>query len=294
MIGLFDGCRKMDYVRPFRVFIFLILGFFFSSSPLTGQIGNIAWTALQKYRQDASKRSVPAIRQVFAGMSDEEIIEEIHAYLVANDASLEGTPYSMPLISSSPFIGMLRNDPDLVSDVSHLRLMLKREEDPRKFFLLISLANVFAIQQKIEFSKEMEHMLLREGKVSNVPPEHSQAEYDDVGMYTYGVILDQLDRLKIEHPFSTAQFPSPTRLEIKSLKKWLEERRGSRGRSRNDFRNLEIGSDRVPKRPKKNQEIQERGEDSFYGGVLLVSIVGLLMAALFLLKERNERRRSVR
>ena len=190
----------MVILRRGRVgLVFFLLALIQSS---WAESGEIAWRALQEYRKDPhGSVSSPAIRDLFSGLDDAQKIDEIFDYLIAYDRKLENTPYAMPQISDSPFVVILRNDPGLISNIDHLRDLLKDERDPRRFFLLSRLAAVFAVERKIEFSREMKHMLLERGKVSNARASARNPRYEDAALYTYGVILNDLERAGVRHPF---------------------------------------------------------------------------------------------
>lgn len=262
----------MDSGKTIYLFFLLLSPFIAAAEP-----GQIAWSALQEYRENTSKDvCAPIIREVFSGISDDEIINEIYNYLLAEDKALRGTSFEMPLGSATPFISMIRNDPDLISDFSHLRNLLKNENDPRKFFLLSRLAIPLAVQGKTEFSAEMKHMLLKKGKASNVPPDRSREPYDVISKYAYSLIVEDLKRLNVNIPFE--EFKSPTEEDTRKFFDWIDEgRRNREGAGSNRNKRNEKNSEKKEGH-KESGDSQDSKDKSFYTVVLWTAVLAVAIA----------------
>ena len=248
--------------------------------------GSIAQEAVSIYQEMIRDGESPdqRIREIFSDLDGPSRIEEILIHLRMKDESFSGTPYEMPIWSVDPFVGMLRRDPDLVEDIPALREMIASEESLRDFYFLTKIAMVLTAKKGADFSKEMRHMLLREGKIANVPRGKEGVGYDDITSYTYGQIMTTLNRIGVDHPFKDNV--KPNLAELKEMSDWLTEYHGGKaGSARRKLDNEDIKT--LPKSGEEN-DINGEYSDNSYKKVLWTTIfIFFVSVVIFFVGRKN-------
>jgi hypothetical protein len=136
------------------------------------------------------------IREVFSGLSDEDILKELSESLFALDESHK-PPFDMRASTPSAFIDILREDKELILDDSYLRNSLKNETNPRRFYLLRQLSVGLRVSQGKSYVDESRHMLFESGVVAKaLQASMREAYYGDVSRYAYQCIVDDLRKSK--------------------------------------------------------------------------------------------------
>lgn len=273
-------------------YLIVIAVFFLFPKIYANDVGHTTWEAINAYRNMDSRSSVgDVIEEVFQDLDDAEKIDDMMAYLRSRDKSSAGTPYELDFKIADPLVGILRNSPDLISDVSHLRNLIQSEQDPRDFFLITKIAMVLTSEREVDFSDEMNHMLLKKGKITNIPRGWGGMGFEDVSYYTYGQIVTTFNRIEVNHPFRENVKPSVS--ELNEMSAWLEKYHGEK---RNNIRSVGgRGNVTYPRGFGGGESGSEiYNESRFYGVIFWVSISGVLLSILIFMRGRYKSKYSER
>lgn len=164
---------------------------------------------------DYNERLARAFEDSFKGIGAEKRTIALSHYLYDIDAT-------NPQWAMSPRItmGPLSADPGFIDDWSYLRQMLANEKDPRKFYILSQLA-FRAKPPNDDFVAARAHMLFAEGRVARQAGEFRSPNFDNVSLYAYVCIVENLRRLGADFPVPPEDIPHNEKVRI--LAKWLKE-----------------------------------------------------------------------
>ncbi len=114
-------------------------------------------------------------------------------------------------------------DPNFISDPSELKAMMMSETNPRRLFLLASIANRLLITQKSDFVVEMAPMLFRHEPLArmSIDSEYYFENLSDASFFAYGMIVRNLKILNADFIPADEKLPYPDKISI--LVKWLKE-----------------------------------------------------------------------
>lgn len=152
-----------------------------------------------------------AFREALEGLPDAEKLRALALALYEYDRDPE---WAMSSRLGMGTAGALAQDPELISDYSELKRMIGSQQDPRKFFLLMSLV---PRNTRIDFLPEMAHMLLRDGRISKDEGEYTPSYSHDVSLYVYKSIVNDLGSSRFQPP---EDIPHESKVVV--LGKWLK------------------------------------------------------------------------
>jgi len=159
-----------------------------------------------------------AFQDSFKGIGAEKRTIALAHYLYDIDAT--NPQWAMSWMITSGTINLLAADPGFIDDWSYMRKMLAKEKDSRKFYLLSQLA-FRAKPPNDDFVAARAHMLFANGSVSKQEGEYTLPYYNDVSMYAYVSIVENLRRLGADFPVPPEDIPHKEKARI--LAKWLKE-----------------------------------------------------------------------
>lgn len=233
-----------------------------------------------------------AFRSALQGLSDAQKIRAVAYRVLASDDDPKHTMKSSNTMAVAYALGQ---DRELVEDWNELREMLRRERDPRQFFLLSGLVPWSDNNVLHDFVFEFTHMLFADGRVAKDEGEYTRAYAHDVSEYAYTAVIGNLRALGAEFEPPAKNLPHEEQAVI--LAKWLKENWSS-------CENIEIPRRLSGEEPRPEKAFVEKEKPSFVqikkreqeklqetnaenesrlpwiiAGVLLVGILALLLKA---------------
>jgi len=160
---------------------------------------------------------------------------------------------------------VLMDDPSLISDPAELKKMIASETNPRKFFILASMADHFMNTQKADFVAEMAPMLFRHEPVAKMVGEYYLESLTNASFFSYGMIIQNLKILNADFIPAEEKLPYPDKISI--LVKWLKanypgcENLGEKAASSQELRGLQA-TERLAARQEKRIPVQSEDKSS--------------------------------
>jgi hypothetical protein len=114
-------------------------------------------------------------------------------------------------------------DPNFISDPSQLKVMMMSETNPRRLFLLASIANRLMNTQSSDFVVEVAPMLLRHEPLArmSLDSDYYFETLSDASFFAYGMIVRNLEILNADFIPADEKLSYPDKISI--LVKWLKE-----------------------------------------------------------------------
>lgn len=174
-------------------------------------------TYLLRNWESEEKRYTEVLPEMFGGMPDDELTRHLAAWLFVKTGM---HPFACMKLTS-----LLRAAPDVLTDSTELRRLLRNETDPRRFSLLCSLAGYFRGTHGEIFVNERVHMLFRKGKVAEGFGEYRSRNFLDVSRGAYnGIVMDlRFAKADFDAPDSPLEPDDEVHEKRKiALAKWLK------------------------------------------------------------------------
>jgi len=206
-----------------KILIFLIV---FSSLAIAKTDTDLLRIAKEGFKARAEagglihkKEAVLAFRRPFENLTDKQKIRALTLFLY--DIDEHDSKWSMSASITMGVSYALKDDPDFIRDWSSLRKLLKKERDPRRFYLLSNLTPWVKGENSPDFIAEKIHMLFADGRVAKEEGEYTREYAHDVSLYTYTVITGKLRALGADFEPPPKNLPHEEQAVI--LAKWLKE-----------------------------------------------------------------------
>jgi len=192
-------------------------------------------------------------REIFAGLTDAEILNELMAGVFERDEK-EKPPFDMRVDTASVFTDMLRDDKTLVSDDTALREAIKNETDARKFYLLLSLSWGIKSHYDVEYIEESRHMLFEHSQIAKPLQAQMRMQpiWGDVSRYVYQGIVNDLK--KSGSSFVPPDDSMPHDEKVLILERWLTDNWSGRSDQSTGVENLKRPS-RSPSEERKSSRV---------------------------------------
>jgi hypothetical protein len=148
---------------------------------------------------------------------------------------------------------IFRYEPLFITNPSPLKELMMRETDPRRFYLLSSIANQLMDTQKSDFVVETTPMLFRHEPLAKMVGEYHFENLSDASHNSYRMIIKNLNLLNADFIPPDEQLPYPDKIAI--LVKWLKsnypgcENLGEKAASSQELRGVQ-----ATERPAARQE----------------------------------------
>lgn len=214
--------HKFMGMEIFKILMVLI----FASSPYCAdgrtdeELVKIAYQTYEALRAETEQIRISAVRNSLEHLSDAERTRALA--LVTYDIAAKKFGGRIMNNAPSSVKIMLEDDPELISDPTELKRMIAAETDPKKFFILVSMANQLIISHKSDFVVEMTPMLFRHEPPTSTDPdsEYYTPGLSDVSFLAYGMITKNLKALNADFTPPDEKLPYEERIPV--LVKWLK------------------------------------------------------------------------
>lgn len=225
----------------------------------------------------SGENRIEEIEGIFSGFSDDEILKDLSDALFIFDEIDSDSGFKMRASTPSAFMDILRGNKDLVLDDSYLRLSLRSETDPRRFYLLRQFSIGLRVSQGRSYIDESRHMLHESGVVAvSYLRAMRRAYHGDVSRYAYHCIVQDLRELG--SAFTRPDEALPHEEKVAMLERWLDANWSSKaevsGSLKKDSKRIQL--DRNSKDGSSKQ--LEGGSRLLISGPIWVALILLLFA----------------
>lgn len=173
----------------------------------------------KRYASHNQLKGIQIIQESLSHLSDAEKIRAMALEVYEMDKDRQfGMRYDTPSLVTD----MLGEDPLLIRDPSELKKMMANEKDPRRFFILASMAGKLMLSIKgADFIQEMSPMLFKHDPLARMGGEYVFERLSNASFFTSDIITRNLKALNSSFPPPQEKLPYPEKVEI--LVKWLRE-----------------------------------------------------------------------
>lgn len=175
-----------------------------------------AFAERKRLREDRDPRFKTAVWDSLSELSADERTRAVLLWMLSLDEFKPDSPRTTQPLSYAIF-----DDPRLVENEDGFRRMLQHEDDPRRFYLISSIANMAVQRFGYDFVSCRARMLLRDGAVAKPEGELNPDHIHDVSISTYGSIVYNLEQLGADYEAPEEDLSHEAKID--HLVGWLRE-----------------------------------------------------------------------
>lgn len=175
-----------------------------------------AFTERTRLQKEHNQEFKTAVWDKLSDLSSDERTRAVVLWMLSLEKYKPDSPRTTQALSYAIF-----DDPRLAENETEFRRMLQNEDDPRRFYLISSIASIAVQRFGYDFVACRARMLLRDGAVAKPEGELNPTYIHDVSIPTYSAIVYNLRQLGAD--FEEADEALPHEEKVDHLVRWLRE-----------------------------------------------------------------------
>jgi hypothetical protein len=182
---------------------------------------NISIESIERRKNASNEQTmVTAMRDGMVGLTDSQRTRSLALWLFHVEAT--DPQWRMRPETGDAVRIILLKDPSLIIDASEVKKILASEVDPRKFYLLFSIAGPVMSAHKVDLIPDISHMLSSSQPLALMNGEYYHDSLTNASYFTYNMIVKNLSLLgsEFQEPDQTLSYES----RIRILAQWLKEK----------------------------------------------------------------------
>lgn len=178
--------------------------------------GHAAFAERERLTRERDPAYKTAVGDQLADLDARDRIRAMVLWMFSLDESHPNDPRNAQALTI-----VLGDQPELLENADELRRMLEQEEDPRRFFLISTVASQAVRFHQHDFVSASARMLLRDGAVAKPLGELNPDYIHDVSIPTYGAIVYNLQQLGADYEVPKEDLSHEAK--VNHLVRWLRE-----------------------------------------------------------------------